>query len=176
MKPHEKFLQFKGRNIYFKEINGEFYIAIKPICDVLNVNYNHHLISLKNDYFFGQLYCKYDMVGADNRKREMICLPEKYIYGWILTLNSQSNELKEYKKTCYDILFNYFNGAIIGRKKLLQQHAEANYKMAKIEKELMNNDDYLKLLELKQHKKELSQKLKMIDQETISENYNLFNL
>ena len=52
MKPHEKFLQFKGRNIYFKEINGEFYIAIKPICDMLNVNYNHHLISLKNDYFF----------------------------------------------------------------------------------------------------------------------------
>ena len=176
MKPHEKFLQFKGRNIYFKEINGEFYIAIKPICDVLNLEYTRQFKNLKEHEILGELLAEQPMVGADNKMRKMICLPEKYIYGWIFSIKSNSQELKEYKKTCYDILFNYFNGAIIGRKKLLQQHAEANYKMAKIEKELMNNDDYLKLLELKQHKKELSQKLKMIDQETISENYNLFNL
>ena len=39
MKPHEKFLQFNGRDIYFVAVNGQYYIAYKPICDVLNLEY-----------------------------------------------------------------------------------------------------------------------------------------
>lgn len=40
MKTHEKFLQFNGKTIYFQSYDGQFWIAIKPICEILNVNYN----------------------------------------------------------------------------------------------------------------------------------------
>lgn len=68
MKPHEKFLQFKGRNIYFKEINGEFYIAIKPICDVLNLEYTRQFKNLKEDEILGELLAEQPIVEADKNK------------------------------------------------------------------------------------------------------------
>ena len=40
----------------------------------------------------------------------MVCLPERYIYGWIMAINSESEVLKEYQKECYDIPFNHFQG------------------------------------------------------------------
>lgn len=94
MNTHEKFLQFNGKTIFFQSYDGNFWIAIKPICEVLNVNYNRQLLTLKSDEFLGSAYSLQDMqVQSDNgiwQTRKMVCLPEKYIYGWIFSLQSNS--------------------------------------------------------------------------------------
>lgn len=61
-----KFLQFNGRNIYFQSVDGEFYIAIKPICEALELEYTRQFKNLKEDKILGQLLAEQPMVGADN--------------------------------------------------------------------------------------------------------------
>jgi len=34
-----KFLEFKGKNIVYLSANGRYWIAIKPVCEVLCVDY-----------------------------------------------------------------------------------------------------------------------------------------
>lgn len=101
----KKFLEFNGKTIYFVDVNGTNWIAIKPICDVLNVNYNRQFQNLKEDVILSPMIDKKQIVAADNRLREMVCLPESYIYGWIFSLNSKSEELKLYKLKCHDVLY-----------------------------------------------------------------------
>lgn len=171
-----KFLQFHDRTIYFKEINGEYYIAIKPICEILNVDYSRQLRTMKNDEILSLVWSLETIPDKRNRPQDMVCLPEKYVYGWLFSLKSNSKELKEYKKQCYDILFNHFNGLILGRKKILQQKANKQYQMAKLEKELMKNPLYMEFLELKHDNQLLNKQLKNIDHETLESTPNLFNL
>lgn len=45
MNKHEKFLKFNGKNIVFLSIDGTYWIAIKPICDALNIDADR---SIKN--------------------------------------------------------------------------------------------------------------------------------
>lgn len=171
-----KFLQFNHRTIYFKEINGEYYIAIKPICEILNVDYIAAFKKAKSDEFLSRVLSNQTIHDKTNRLQEMVCLPEKYIYGWIFSLQSKSEELKAYKIKCYDILFNHFNGLVLGRKKILQQKANNQYQMAKLEKELMKNPQYMQFLELKHDSQILNKQLKSIDCETLEYKPNLFNL
>ena len=44
------------------------------------------------------------MIGADNKVRRMICLPEKHIYKWMFSSRSTKSEnLQQYKKDYYKI-------------------------------------------------------------------------
>ncbi len=179
MNTHQKFLQFNGKTIFFQSYDGNFWIAIKPICEVLNVNYNRQLLTLKSDEFLGSAYSLQDMqVQSDNgiwQTRKMVCLPEKYIYGWIFSLQSNSPELKSYKKECYDILYNHFHGAITGRKELLKKKVELDIELIKAENELLENPAYMKIQDLKKQQSEVSKGLKNNDNLVIKEQMHLFN-
>ena len=105
----------------------------------------------------------------------MICLPEKYIYGWLLSINSSSQELRNYKKECYDILYNYFHGTITGRKELLKKKVEIDIELTKAENELIENPAYIKIQELKKKQSEVNKGLKNNDQKVIQETITLFN-
>ncbi len=45
----KKFLEFNGKNIYFLGVNGVYWIAIKPICEALQVDYISQFKNLKED-------------------------------------------------------------------------------------------------------------------------------
>ena len=171
----EKFLQFNGKTIYFQSYDGQFWIAIKPICEALNLEYTRQFKNLKEDKILSQLFAKQQMVGADNRIREMVSLPEKYIYGWIFSLQSKSEELRNYKKECYEILYNYFHGTITGRKELLKKKVEIDIELTKAENELIENPAYIKIQELKKKQSEVNKGLKNNDQKVIQETITLFN-
>ena len=94
----KKFLEFNGRNIYFLAVDSTYWIAIKPICKALNVNYNRQFKNLKEHKLFGGLYTIQNLVASDNRIRPMIALPEKYIYSWIFQIKSNSPDLIQYQK------------------------------------------------------------------------------
>jgi len=116
-----KSLEINKREILFKYINGQWWIALKPICEALGVNYDRALQNVKSDEILFQLYAKQHMVGADFKNREMVSLPERYIYGWIFSLQSKSEVLIAYKKQCYDILYDYFHNKLVERAASLKE-------------------------------------------------------
>jgi prophage antirepressor-like protein len=174
MKTHEKFLQFNGKTIYFQSYDGQFWIAIKPICEALNVNYNPQVLALKNDVFFKDAYTLQYMHDSSNRLQKMICLPEKYIYGWLLSINSSSQELRNYKKECYEILYNYFHGTITGRKELLKLQIETDIEINIAESELLQSEAFQKLQELKKKSSTIKKELSKNDKE-VKDELTLFN-
>jgi hypothetical protein len=120
----KKFLEFNGKLIFFIAADGQYWIAIKPICEALGVQFDHQRILLKKDKILSQLPCNHMVVAADGKLREMVCLPEYFIYGWIFSIQSQSEDLQKFKFECYKVLYEYFHGAIGGRKDLLKEKAK----------------------------------------------------
>lgn len=170
-----KFLQFNGKTIFFQSFDGEFWIAIKPICDVLNVDYSRQLRTLKSDDTLSGVWSLQTMHDSTNRLQKMACLPEKYVYGWIFSLQSQSEELKKYKIECYDLLFNYFHGTITGRKELLKQKIEVDVEISHAENLLQESEEYKNLVKFKKIQTDISKSLKKNDRKALQEIRDLFN-
>lgn len=107
MKKHKKFLEFKGETIVFLSVDGVYWIPIKPICGLLKVNYNRTYKNTKSDPVVGPELSLQQICVTKNGKsqfRNMLCIPEKYVYGWIISLRSASPELIAYKRTCYELI------------------------------------------------------------------------
>jgi len=127
----KKFLEFNGKTIYFVAVDGQYWIAIKPICEALNVDYIRQFKNLKDDKILGAALSNQTMHDASGRLQEMSSLPEFFIYGWIFQIQSQSTELAAYKWECYRVLYEHFHGAITGRKELLSEKARIQIEIDK---------------------------------------------
>jgi len=159
----EKFLEFNGKSIFFVQKDGKHWIAVKPICEVLGVTYNMQRERIKRDEILSQLHLNLGVVAADGKIRKMVCLPEKYIYGWLFGIQSKSNRLIEYKKECYELLFNYFNGTITRRKKVLNDRSILQTEIEALEEKLETNTDHQNWLDMKSKQRTINKSLKNMD-------------
>ncbi len=170
-----KFLEFNGKTLVFIAVDLQYWIALKPICEILGINFSRQLRTLKEDPIFGQLWSLQTIVAADEKSRQMASLPEKWIYGWIMQLESRSPELHQYKKLCYEVLNDYFHGTISSRKELLSQKAKAQLTID----EVMNSltpDNVFKIEHASKAINQINTKLRALDGEMIREELNLFNI
>lgn len=163
MKNSSNFLQFNNTNVLFTTVDGITYIAIKPICQALNVDYSAQLKVVKNDPILAPEYVVQPIQVPNFQGRNYTCIPEKYIYGWIFSIKSDSPELLEFKRECYDLLYNHFHGVIGRRKELLMDVAETQLKITDLKKELEQNKTYKQLIELENTKKLLTNEMKKVD-------------
>ena len=152
-KQSAKFLSFNNTNIYFIDVNGVNWIALKPICTILNIPYTRQLETIKKHQILGRAYTLQYMHDTTNRLQKMSCLPEKFIYGWIFSIQSNSEELKKYQQECYEILYNHFHGTITKRKESLELKADLVIKKNEILEKLQEQEIYKDYLNIK---KELS--------------------
>lgn len=159
----ERFLEFNGKRISVLLADGSWWVAVKPICDALNVNYNRAFQNLKEDKILGQLFAKQQTTGADFKTYFMVCLPEKYIYGWLFSIRSNSPELIEYKKVCYDVLYNHFHGTLTGRLTALSEKSATAEEIKELEQRLVESDEYNRIVELKKRQRDLNKRLKNLD-------------
>jgi len=169
----KKFLEFNGQTVFFVAVDGQYWIALKPICEALNVDFEAQRKNLKEDEILAQLPSEQTVVAADGKLRKMLCLPEFNIYGWIFQIQSASPELLKYKWECYGVLFDYFHGAITGRKNLLVQKAKAQADIDGI----MNRLDPLDAITIERASKVINQvntKLRALDNDVMQEERNLF--
>jgi hypothetical protein len=169
-----KFLEFNGKTLMFLAVDGQYWIALKPICEALNVDYIQQFKNAQNSPIYNQLLCKHTMIAADGKARKMVSLPEKRIYGWLMQIQSNSPDLIEYQIKCHDILFEHFHGTIIGRKELLSAKAKAQLEMD----EVMNTLDPEQAIKYDRAKRKLNQvtaQLREMDGEIIQEEKNLFS-
>lgn len=173
MKTHEKFLEFNNNKILFLNSAGVYWIALKPILDALNLDADRYIKKTKRDAFFGTCWDTMSVQVENNgiiQGRKMICLPEKYIYGWICILNSNSKELNEYKETCYSLLYNHFHGTITNRKELLLEKKDVDSQLHHLRGQLKEKDEaFQKLQQLEVKKKQLTKQLASMDEQIIKQ-------
>ena len=168
------FLEFNGKNILFLSKNGTYYVALKPVCEVLNVDYIQQYKNTNADSLFAPALCKHTMQVPGDQSRSMICLPEYLMYGWIISIKSNSPELQEYRKECYEILFNHFHGAITGRRELLTLKARTEVDRSRLEMDLRSNPSFQKWEDLKAQEARIGKQLKTADRDEIIEQISLF--
>lgn len=167
MKNLAQHLEIKGKNVWFLRKDEGYFIAIKPICEALGVDYIQQFKNLKVDSILGAELCKYTMQVPGDQPRNFICLPEKFIYGWLFSVKSESPVLLEYKKKVYDILFNHFHGSLTERKNVLIEKAEIKTKRQLIEVALKEDERYSELCELKGRELRIGKTLKDLDEKLI---------
>lgn len=171
MKKHSKFLEFNGNKILFLDVDGTYWIALKPICESLKVDWNRSYQNVKNDPIFAPELAIQQMQVSKNGKsqlRNMTCITEEFVYGWLCSLRSNSVDLSEYKRTCYKLLYRHFHGTITSRKELLLARTDVDTKIFNLKKELKEGEERFKTLqELQNKRKMLSQQLNTIDKELV---------
>lgn len=164
------------REIMIATHGNEKFVAIKPICEAIGVDYDYQLEKIKNDEILSQLTKIYRVVAADGKERKMRVLPLRYIFGWLFTINPNNvkPEVKQdvinYKMECYNALFDSFTK----RNSILKEKTKYQVEVWELEEELKQDERYKKIQTLKQNIKNASQRLNALDKNVVNEQLNLF--
>jgi hypothetical protein len=164
----KKFLEFNGKTILYIDKNGVYWIAIKSICDALEVDYIRQYKNLNSDPILAPALSKQTIQTPQSQPRNMVCIPEKYVYGWIFQIRSDSPALLEYKWKVYEILFDYFQGTITGRKFLLEGKTKKQLRREHIESQLLSDDRFREYISLGIEINQDSKKLRDLDRQIIT--------
>jgi hypothetical protein len=98
---------------------GEKPVPIKPICTALGVDFHSQKDKINSDPILSSTKVLSTSVAADNKKREMLCLPLEFTFGWIFSISEKNvkpearENLIRYKLECYHALFLYFTDAAL---------------------------------------------------------------
>ncbi|WP_052503498.1 phage antirepressor N-terminal domain-containing protein [Lacinutrix sp. Hel_I_90] len=157
--------------------NGiEKYVAIKPICEAIGVDYSSQLKKIKEDPILGSTVVLTTTVGADENKRKMQTLPLRYIFGWLFRIDSRNvkedirDNVEKYQKECYDVLFDTFTK----RNSILKEKTNYQIQIEQLESNWKLTDDYKKIEELKKLQKNASKRLNSLDKNVVEEQLDLF--
>lgn len=165
MKNLEKFLEFNGKRISVLLADGTWWVAVKPICEALAVQYEAQRIRISEHPILSQLPRKHMVVAADRKTREMLCLPEKFIYGWLFSINSDNAQLLEFQRECYEVLYNHFHGAMTARFNVLNERDSIALRILELEDKLEESAEYQEILELRKRKSDTTKALRRLDVE-----------
>jgi hypothetical protein len=175
MKTNKSLLKFDGRYLPYAVIDETVYIAIRPICDAIGVEYSRQYKKVKKDRILSRALYICTMRDPEKKLRKYIALPERYIYGWLFTINTNSDALYEYKVKCHDVLHYYFRGKLAERRQILQEKTKVKIQMSHIRDKLKANEDYQQLNKLQGRHLNLANMLKEIDEEESLKQLELFN-
>jgi len=171
----KKFLEFNGKSIYFLSKDGTYWIAIKPICEALEVNYNRQFQNIKSDSILAPAFAIQQMQVGNDQSRNWSCLPEFFIYGWIFQIKSESEKLAKYKWEVYQILYEYFKGTITQREKLLKIKTQSDIEIEQLEENLSKSKEFKRIQELKNLKKKTTRSLNSLDKDIVTGQYDLWS-
>lgn len=114
-------------NVDIIATSDEQLIAIRPICAALGVDVDSQRKRIERDEILGPTAVMMTVVAADRKEREMYCIPLRYVFGWLFSIDtSRVNEesrlaVAAYKKECYDALYRHFFAT---RRRQLEQNRQ----------------------------------------------------
>lgn len=94
--------------------NGEKRVAVRPVCDALGIAYQSQIERLKTDPLISSTVTLSVTVGADEKQREMVTIPFKFVFGWLFRIDSRNVKedarplVERYQLECYNALYNHF--------------------------------------------------------------------
>lgn len=101
-------------NVDILSTSDEQMVAVRPICDALGIDYSRQLKKIKEDDDLCSVVGVTPTTGADGKQYDMSCLPIRYIFGWLFTINPMNvkpeaqEAVRAYRRACYDALYDYF--------------------------------------------------------------------
>lgn len=162
-------LEINDKEVYFTSAEGKWWVAVKPICDALGVDYSRQLRTLKEDNVLGDAWSLQTMHDTLGRQQKMAALPEFFVYGWIFQIQSDSPMLQQYKWKCYEVLHNYFHGTANQRSEQLKERVLLQREITKVKEELETLPQYKRLQELEKQSKQKSYELKALDNAVVGQ-------
>lgn len=115
-----------------REPSGRILVAMKPIADVLELDWDAQRRNVMEDPVLSSTTVIMTAVGADGKSREMVCLPIDYLNGWLfkISANRYKGERREtiirYQRECYRVLADHF----LPSRKQIASNIEATIKHA----------------------------------------------
>lgn len=110
-------ISFNNQSLITIEQNGVHYVAMKPICENIGIDWRAQRQRIVRDEVLCSTVVIITTVAEDGKNREMLCLPIQYLNGWLfgIDINRCNPEIRDtlikYKKECYQALHDYwFNG------------------------------------------------------------------
>lgn len=178
--PMEKnvYLDFQGKEIQLHLEDGTWWIVAKSVTDALDVDWRHQHRKLTQDKKLGQVIGLKE-VFVSGQIRSVICIPEKFVYGWLFKIDSDNPILDEYQWKCYDLMYDHFKGTIAQRQQILSTLSEEEMLIKELQEKIDNvmNEipEYKELQELKKNKKVYTKKLTELDQSLIKKQLKLWD-
>jgi len=107
------------------------WVAIKPLCTSLKLNWAGQYDKLNGNRKFNCMDIQ--MVGADGRRRDMLCLPAEQVADWISSINS--NKVSEEKAKTLLELQKFFQAGLneLARGRLMTEADVASIVRAEME-------------------------------------------
>lgn len=105
-----------------------FFVPVKPICEAIGVDPEAQRQRIIRHYILGSTAFTLKVVAADDKEREMLCLPLEYVYGWLFTIDANlvaeanRENVKRYQLECYQALYTHFAGSL--RRRVEENEAE----------------------------------------------------
>lgn len=115
---HQQIATINGVGIVTVEHENETYVPVKPICRALSIDYTAQRQRIMRHYILSSTVVTLTTVAADDKDREMLCLPLEFVYGWLFTIDanlvgeSRREAVDAYQRECYDALYRHFTGSM----------------------------------------------------------------
>lgn len=106
--------RINGADIIAFAHDGEIFVPIKPICEAIGIDTESQRDKFLNDEILSSTAVLNTAVDADGKEREMFCLPLRYIYEWLFSINPKNvppeacEAVARYRRECYDVLYEHF--------------------------------------------------------------------
>lgn len=107
-------VDFHGQSLVAVLIDGKPYVAIKPICENIGLQWEAQQKRIQRTPVLKSTMSITDMVAQDGKLREMVCIPLSKLNGWLfgVDVNRVREEIKprliQYQEECFDVLFRHF--------------------------------------------------------------------
>lgn len=104
---------FNGQRVTAVIHDGSAFVALRPICENLGLDWSSQIKSIRRDSVLSQGVVMMTTPSAGG-SQESMCIPLEYLNGWLFGIDDSrvKPELKErlikYKKECYRTLHQYF--------------------------------------------------------------------
>lgn len=123
-------INFKEDVLGIVEDSGNYFVAMKPICEALGLDWEAQRQLINRDPILESTACIRQATGRDGKEREMVCLPLHYLNGWLFKLDANRYEgerqakIIRYQLECYQILHDHFFG--VDRKQMAEFRKQLN--------------------------------------------------
>ena len=105
---------FAGRRLMAVKESATVYVALKPICEALGIDWDGHRKMVIKDDVLGTVAVAMTATGADGKRYQMLCLPLDYLNGWLFRIKashfpeSKRALIVRYQRECYRALAEHF--------------------------------------------------------------------
>lgn len=114
-------VQFHGQPIITAMAAGVAYVAMKPIVDNLGMSWGTQQQKLMKS--MDKFNCIHmNMVAADKKLREVLCIPLRKLNGWLFSINPEKvrpdirDKLIQYQEECFSVLHEYWTKGEVKKK------------------------------------------------------------